>query len=133
MTYPVLVPADNEPRPGIPKGAAILATDKGHALVLHLRGVSFGEQCDRAASRRGRLVRIDFQTAQVGIYDEHDGELRPDHRAGIQHLERWTGRRFHRGELIAINNRADRRSDARNLARQGRYAEALERDPRMGF
>jgi hypothetical protein len=133
MSYPILVPADNEPRPGIPKGAALLRTRNRHALVAHDPGVSYGECCDRAAKAMGRLHRVDFDTVQVGVYDEHDGELRPDRRGGMERIERWTGRRLHRGELIAIDNRDDRRADARRLAQQGRYAEAFIRDHRMGF
>lgn len=133
MSHPVLIPADNEPRPGIPKGAALLQTRQGYALVHAERGVRFAECCDRAAKGRGDLIRVDFDTVHVGLYDGHEGELRPDHRAGRERLERWTGRRMYRNELVADDNRADRRASARNLARQGRYDEALKRDPRMGF
>jgi hypothetical protein len=66
---------------------------------------------------------------QFGTYDDHDGELRPDRRGGVERLQRWTGRRVHRGELSAIDNREDRRAEARRLAQQGRHAEALLRDP----
>lgn len=133
MSYAVLVPADNESCPGVPQGAGLLQTRNGHALVAHAPGVSIAECCDRAAKGTGRVHRVDFDTVQVGIYDEHDGELRPDRRGGIERIERWTGRRLHRGELIAIDNRDARRADARRLAQQGRYAEAFTRDPRMGF
>jgi hypothetical protein len=133
MSYSVLVPADNKPRPGIPKGAALLQTRTSHALVAHAPRVSYGECCDRAAKGMGRLHRVDFDTVQVGVYDEHDGELRPDRRGSIERIKRWTGRRLHRGELIAIDNRDARRADARRLARQGRHAEAFMRDPRMGL
>jgi hypothetical protein len=112
MSYPVLVPADNEPRSGIPKGAALLQTRNSHALVAHEPGASYAECRDRAAKGKGRLHRVDFDTVQVGVYDEHDGELRPDRRGGIERIERWTSRRLHRGELIAIDNRDDRRAEA---------------------
>lgn len=132
MSVPVLVPADYEPRPGMPRGAALLQTRHG-ACVYYEARVAFGECCDRAASGRGRQHRVDFDTVQIGHYDKYLGELRPSGHAGVEYLRRWTGRPVHRNELVAVDNRAGRRADARRLAMQGRYDEALRRDPRMGF
>jgi hypothetical protein len=40
---------------------------------------------------------------EVGYYEAVDGELRA-HRQGLVVLERWLGRRVHRGDLEARDN-----------------------------
>lgn len=70
--------------------------------------------------------------AEVGYYDDRDGELSA-HRPGLAVLARWLGRRVYHGDLQATENRSARRAQARRLFLQGRYAEALGIDPRMGL
>jgi hypothetical protein len=96
-----------------------------------LRGESFAENCAQAV-RRGRVVAIPAGSTLVGYFDEGDGELRPDPR-GLAVLEKWLGKRVYRNDLVARDNRADRRSQARRLLMQGRTVEAFRLDRRGGL
>jgi hypothetical protein len=91
----------------------------------------FGERCAQAI-QHGRRVALPDGCVEVGYYDSLDGELRA-HRHGITALARWLGHPVSRGDLEARDNRSERRSRARQLLYQGRFAEAARIDPRMGL
>ncbi|MGD1059114.1 MAG: hypothetical protein ABR992_17060 [Solirubrobacteraceae bacterium] len=133
MRYRVLVPA--EPSDAIPRGAAVLECRRGAHRAAYGRVYAgrdqFGELCAQTV-RRGRLVALPDGCAEVGFYDEVDGELCA-HNRGIGVLERWLGRRVSRSDLQARDNRSTRRAQARRLFLQGRFAEAAKIDPRMGL
>ena len=129
MPYRVLVP--NEASETVPQAAALLEVRHGQAVVCRLRGESFAENCAQAV-RRGRVVAIPAGSTLVGYFDEGDGELRPDPR-GLAVLEKWLGKRVYRNDLVARDNRADRRSQARRLLMQGRTVEAFRLDRRGGL
>lgn len=131
MLYAVLVP--EEPSDGVPCGAAVLAYGRDHraALVYHDPREPFGERCARA-SRQPRPIIVPGASVEVGQYDSIDGEVRLNHH-GVHSLGRWIGGRVSRGDLVARENRTDRRHRARALFYQGRYAEAFRIDRRMGL
>jgi hypothetical protein len=133
MRYRVLVPA--EPSDAIPRGAAILEyRRRAHGATygrVYAGPDQFGELCAQAA-RQGRVLALPDDCAEVGFYDEVDGELRA-HDRGIALLERWLGRRMYRGDLEARDNRSARRARARRLLFQGRFAEAAKLDRRLGL
>jgi hypothetical protein len=133
MRYRVLVPAD--PSEAIPRGAAVLEDSRRAHARTHGRVYAgrdqYGELCAQAA-QHGRLVALPEGCAEVGYYDAIDGELRA-HRSGLAALERWLGRRVHRGDLEARDNRTTRRAEARRLLFQGRIVEAAKIDPRLGL
>jgi len=127
--YRVLVP--EEPTDEILRGAALLEVRGGRGLVFYARSEGFAELCARAA-RDGRLVPLPEGCAEVGVYEEQDGELRLNHR-NTQLLERWVGHRVSRSDLEARDNRSSRRAQARRLTMQGRTAEAFMLDRRLGL
>lgn len=133
MRYRVLVPA--EPSDAIPRGAAVLEYRRGARGSAYGRMYAgrdqYGELCAQAA-RHGRLVALPDGCTEVGYYDETDGELRA-HNRGLAALERWLGRRVHRDDLEARENRSARRAEARRLLFQGRIAEAASIDPHLGL
>lgn len=61
-----------------------------------------GELCAQAALH-GRVMALPDGCTEVGYYEAVDGELRA-HRQGLVVLERWLGRRVHRGDLEARDN-----------------------------
>lgn len=132
MRYRVLVPA--EPSDAIPRGAAIVEYRR-HAHGAHGRVYAgrdqYGELCAQAV-RRGRVVALPDGCAEVGFYDDVEGELRA-HRPGLAVLERWLGRRVSRSDLEARDNRSARRARARRLTFEGRITEAAKLDRRLGF
>jgi hypothetical protein len=76
---------------------------------------------------------LDFPTATVGVYNDHDGELRLNAYRGAPLLSAWCGHPIHRGDLEARDSRSARRMQARRLMMQGRTAEAFQLDRRMGL
>jgi hypothetical protein len=130
MRYRVLAPA--QPSDAIPRGAAVLEQRRHGAAYgrVYSGREHYGELCAQAALH-GRVVALPDGCEEIGYYDSDAGELRAQRR-GLAVLERWLGRRVHRGDLEARDNRSARRSRARLLF-EGRTAEAAAIDPRLGL
>jgi hypothetical protein len=129
MLYRVLIP--EHATETIPRGAAMLEYNRRSALVL-VSGEPFGECCAQAI-QHGRRVALSHGCIEVGYYDSLDGELRA-HRHGLEILARWLEHPVSRNDLLACDNRDERRARARRLLYQGRCAEAARIDPgRMGL
>jgi hypothetical protein len=130
MLYPVLV--SKEGNGEIPHGTAILAGGRNVILVFHDDREPFGERCAKAACARPSPISDQRSYTRVGSFDSIDGELRfQPHGAAL--LSRWLGHPVQAGDLMARDNRSARRHRARRLFYQGRYAEALRIDRRMGL
>jgi hypothetical protein len=132
MMQRVLVPADNEQKDGIPRGACLLEIRGNRAICFFQRNTSFADLCQAASHNQGRLITIDFETVAVASYDDYNGELRPLNR-GFADLEKWCGKPFYRNDLEAKDSLTSRRHQARRLMMQGRTAEAFRIDKRMGL
>ena len=130
--FRVVVPADPAGAGHLPRGAALLMVGVGGARCYHHPRDSFAERCAKAAAGHCRMVDVSFDTVEVGMFDARAGEVRLG-RAGAGPLEAWLGQRVYRNDLEARGTLAGRRSQARRLALQGRTAQALRLDRRMGF
>jgi hypothetical protein len=116
----------------IPRGAAVLAAGRDAILVFHDGREPFGERCAKAAKSRFSPIGDRREYIDVGSFETIDGELRLQHH-GVASLSRWLGHPVGRSDLVARDNRDDRRHRARQLFFQGRFAEAFRIYSRMGF
>lgn len=129
MKHQILIPQVNNDK--VPRGSAMIEAGRDQARVYHNPRLSFEECCERAVSYRGQLMELDFPVEAIASYDQQSGQI---HARNQRRLMGWVGRRR------AIQNQsrieaevAEKRGRARRLAQQGRYAEALLQDRRMGF
>lgn len=123
MPYTIFVP--EEPLlPQVPRGAAVLGAARGRYLVCSSTGVPFGERCAQALQAGRVLSASSLPGAQrAGTFDETEGEIW-FRRGEVAILQRWLGHRLCRDDLLARDNRQDRRAEARRCLLQGRVAEA---------
>lgn len=117
------------PDESISRGAAVIRCSRG-TFTYFDRSVPFGERCAQAL-RRGRRVQAGGGT-EVGWFDDFEGEVRLQRQAEAA-LREWLGHPVHRNDLMARDNRDDRRHRARQMSLQGRFAEAYLIDPSLGL
>lgn len=128
MKHEILLPQVNTD--AIPRGAAVIQGARDKARVYHNPRLSFSECCSRAITHRGAEVELDFPTETVGYFD--DQRARVEGRQ-MRKLQRWIGRRELNSQAEVEARVEETRAEARKLARQGRYAEALIKDRHMGL
>ena len=133
MKHTIIVPAGAPA--SIPQGAAVIAAGRGSLLVHADPREPFGELCARALLRGRRVPAAQAAfAAEVGWFDDEDREVTLSRR-GRAALETWLGlgRMIGHTDLRARRSRPERRSQARQLADEGRLLEAYELDGTLGF
>ena len=133
MKHTIIVPGGSSAV--IPRGSAVIAAGRGSLLVHAGSGEPFGELCARALARGRRVPAAEAESAaEAGWFDDEDREVTLSRR-GRAALEAWLGlgRGLERTDLRARDSRPERRSQARQLADEGRLLDAYELDGTLGF